>query len=364
MGERVSFSEKCTPSISITIEECSPVEATSRAISNFVQTGRNALTKDMARDTLLLRTITPESGGICFNVDEMSWYCPMRSSSVISIKRGKEKSRFFVLRRHDKLDDHRRASGFFITIHTSSDFQETKGLWKIMMEDNDQAVDVRANLDSVLIKINAAADSANRKPDDVTLVAVSKTHDARRIQPVINAGHRVFGENRVQEAEAKWPILKAKNPDITLHLIGPLQTNKVKAALELFDVIETVDRPKLAHRLANLMGETGFSPQLFIQVNTGSEPQKAGVLPQDADNFIRECVEELKLPVVGLMCIPPIEEEPSLHFALLRKIAMRNGLKNLSMGMSADYEVAIQFGATHVRVGTAIFGARPPASTE
>ncbi len=231
-----------------------------------------------------------------------------------------------------------------------------------MAEDSDQTVDVKTNLDSVLTKINDAINDAGRVPGDVTLVAVSKTHDADRIQPVIDAGQQVFGENRVQEAESKWPELKTANPGIILHLIGPLQTNKVKHALELFDVIETVDRPKLARRLARIMGETGTRPQLFIQVNTGAEPQKAGILPQDADEFIRECIEDLELPVVGLMCIPPVDEEPALHFALLREIAKRNGLDKLSMGMSADYDVAIKFGATHVRVGTAIFGARQPIS--
>ncbi|NQV45364.1 MAG: YggS family pyridoxal phosphate-dependent enzyme [Rhodospirillales bacterium] len=227
----------------------------------------------------------------------------------------------------------------------------------------DQAEEIRSNLADVLKEIRTAAEATARDTSDITLVAVSKTHDADRIQCAIDAGQRVFGENRVQEAEGKWPPMKAATPDLKLHLIGPLQTNKVKAALELFDVIETVDRPKLAKRLASMMNETGLRPELYIQINTGAESQKAGVLPEDSDTFIRECVDVLGLPIVGLMCIPPVDEEPSLHFALLREIAKRNDIEKLSMGMSADYDVAIQFGATHVRVGTAIFGGRPPGTS-
>jgi len=170
----------------------------------------------------------------------------------------------------------------------------------------------------------------------------------------------VFGENRVQEAAEKWPALKQSHPDCILHLIGPLQTNKTKQAVELFDVIETLDRPKLARALATQAEKLGRVPALFVQVNTGEEPQKAGILPADADRFIAECRREFQLPVEGLMCIPPVEDEPSLHFMLLREIAARNGLSSLSMGMSADYEIAVRFGATHVRVGTAIFGPRQP----
>lgn len=206
--------------------------------------------------------------------------------------------------------------------------------------------------------IDAAAAESGRSGADVTLVAVSKTFDADHIRPVLEAGHRVFGENRVQEAAEKWPGLRDDFPDLTLHLIGPLQTNKVKQALDLFDVIETVDRPKLARALAREMEKQGKRLPCFIQVNTGEEPQKAGVLPGEADAFIKECVKEIGLSVVGLMCIPPVEAEPSLHFALLRKIAERNGLERLSMGMSGDYDVAVRFGATHVRVGSGIFGAR------
>lgn len=229
-----------------------------------------------------------------------------------------------------------------------------------MTTDNEEPVDVKANLAEVRQHVCETAEQAGRNPCDVTLVAVSKTHGADRIRLAIDAGQRVFGENRVQEAEGKWPELKDGAPDISLHLIGPLQTNKARIALELFDVIETVDRPKLARRLATVMAETGHRPELFIQVNTGAEPQKAGVLPQDADAFVQQCINDLDLPVVGLMCIPPVDEEPSLHFTLLREIAGRNGLEKLSMGMSSDYDIAIQFGATHVRVGTAIFGRRPP----
>ena len=202
----------------------------------------------------------------------------------------------------------------------------------------------------------AARDSA-RDPATVVLVAVSKTYGAEDIAPVIAAGQRVFGENRVQEAKAKWPALKAATPGIDLHLIGPLQTNKVREAVELFDVIETVDRPKLAAALADEIARTGKAPRLLVQVNTGAEPQKAGILPEDADGFIAAC-RGLGLMIDGLMCIPPADEQASPHFALLAAIASRNGLSQLSMGMSADFELAIQLGATHVRVGSAIFGAR------
>jgi len=222
----------------------------------------------------------------------------------------------------------------------------------------ESTVDVSANLQAVRAEIAAAAQSAAREPNDVTLVAVSKTVPPERIRPALQAGQRIFGENRVQEAEAKWPSLRAEFPDVTLHLIGPLQTNKVRKAVELFDVIETVDRPKLARALAKEMAAVRRRPDVFVQVNTGAELQKAGVLPEDADAFIRACIDDHGLPVTGLMCIPPVNEEPALHFGLLREIARRNNLAGLSMGMSADYPVAIQFGATHVRVGTAIFGAR------
>ncbi len=223
-------------------------------------------------------------------------------------------------------------------------------------------LDVAARLAGVLSEIADTAREVGREPDEITLVAVGKGHDAARIRPALDAGHRVFGENRVQEAAAKWPALVAAFPDTALHLIGPLQTNKARQAVDLFDVIETVDRPKLARALATEMAKAGRRPDCFIQVNTGAEAQKAGVLPVEADALIELCRREFELPVRGLMCIPPVDEEPSLHFALLREIARRNGLSALSMGMSADYRVAIQFGATHVRIGTAIFGARPPRS--
>lgn len=203
-----------------------------------------------------------------------------------------------------------------------------------------------------------AATKAGRGDDPITLVAVSKTHNFSRIEPVLAAGQRVFGENRVQEAAAKWPALRERWRDIELHLIGPLQTNKVREAVELFDVIETVDRDKLARKLREEMTRQGRELPVFLQVNTGEEPQKAGVMPGEADGFVRLCREELKLDVRGLMAIPPADEEPSLHFALLRKIARRNDLRLLSMGMSSDFEIAVTFGATHIRVGTAIFGGR------
>jgi len=220
------------------------------------------------------------------------------------------------------------------------------------------APDIAANLAEVRRHIAEAAEAAARDPQAVTLVAVSKVHPAAAVEAALAAGHRVFGENRVQEAEGKFPALKAAYPDLRLHLIGPLQTNKVKEALQVFDVIETVDRPKLARALAKESAKRGVSPDCYIQVNTGEEPQKAGVAPAEADAFVAEC-RELGLQVKGLMCIPPVDEEPSLHFAFLREIAKRNGLAGLSMGMSGDYETAVRFGATLVRVGTGIFGARP-----
>jgi PLP dependent protein len=207
-------------------------------------------------------------------------------------------------------------------------------------------------------KIAAAAKAAGRDPTDVELIVVSKTFGAPEILPLLQAGHRVFGENRVQEAKGKWPELKAKFPDLKLHLIGPLQSNKAKEAVELFDTVHTIDRPKIARALAEEMAKQGKPLQLFIQVNTGEEPQKGGVMPGDADAFIAGCGDKHGLAIEGLMCIPPADEPPSPHFALLAKIAKRNGLKLLSMGMSADFEAAIQLGATHVRVGSAIFGTR------
>ena len=207
-------------------------------------------------------------------------------------------------------------------------------------------------------RIAQAARAAGRDPASVILVAVSKTHGAQRVRELLVAGHRVFGENRVQEAEGKFPPLKEEYPDLQLHLIGPLQTNKARDAVALFDVIESVDRERLAATLAKEMTRAGRRPACYIQVNTGEEPQKAGVLPAEVDAFVATCRDTHKLPIAGLMCIPPIDEEPALHFALLAKMAARNNLKNLSMGMSADYETAIKLGATHVRVGTALFGAR------
>ncbi|HEV2302059.1 MAG TPA: YggS family pyridoxal phosphate-dependent enzyme [Stellaceae bacterium] len=218
---------------------------------------------------------------------------------------------------------------------------------------------IAKNLAAVRQHIAAAARLAGRGPASVNLVAVTKTHPAAAVREALAAGHRLFGENRVQEAETKYPALREAWPDLCLHLIGPLQTNKVGDAVALFDVIETVDRPRLAEALAREMDRSGLRRDCFIEVNTGEEPQKAGVMPAEADAFIAFCRDRLALPVRGLMCIPPFEEEPSPYFALLREIARRNGLACLSMGMSADYETAIRFGASHVRVGTAIFGARP-----
>jgi hypothetical protein len=217
---------------------------------------------------------------------------------------------------------------------------------------------IAANLAAVRERIAAAARMAERAPESVTLVAVSKTHPAASVRQALIAGHRVFGENRVQEAQAKYPELREEFPDLALHLIGPLQTNKVRDAVAAFDVIESVDRLRLAQALAKEIEHSGRRPPCLIEVNTGEEPQKAGIMPADADGFILECRERLELPIIGLMCVPPLDEEPAPHFALLREIARRNNLQVRSMGMSADFEKAIRFGATHVRVGTAIFGAR------
>jgi PLP dependent protein len=213
-------------------------------------------------------------------------------------------------------------------------------------------------LGAVRSRIEAACREAGRDPASVTLIAVTKTFAPPAIEPVIAAGHRVFGENRVQEAKAKWPPLKDSRAGVELHLIGPLQSNKAKDAVALFDAIHTVDRPSLCAALAKEIERQQRRPRLFVEVNTGAEAQKAGVLPQDADAFVRSCRETYGLTIEGLMCIPPLEEAPAPHFALLAKIARRSGLACLSMGMSADFAIAIRFGATHVRVGSAIFGER------
>ncbi|GAB5432767.1 MAG: YggS family pyridoxal phosphate-dependent enzyme [Epibacterium sp.] len=213
------------------------------------------------------------------------------------------------------------------------------------------------SLSEIKSRIAAAESAAGRVPGLVELIAVSKVQPNERVEAVLEEGHRCFGENRVQEAAGKWPQFREKFTGVDLHLIGPLQTNKARQAMELVNVIHSVDRPKLANALARLAQELGHCPDLFIQVNTGEEEQKTGILPQDADGFVAEC-RKLDLPIKGLMCIPPVDEEPSLHFALLAKIAERNGLNGLSMGMSGDFESAIALGATHVRVGSAIFGAR------
>lgn len=231
-----------------------------------------------------------------------------------------------------------------------------------MSQENNQethsAAEIPGRLEQVNEDIRVAVEAAGRADGSAKLVAVSKTMPAAAAEDAIEAGQRIFGENRVQEAHGKWPALKELHPDIELHLIGPLQTNKVKEAVALFDVIETVDRPKLARVLAEEMARTGIRPRLFVQVNTGEEPQKAGIAPGETADFVELCRETFNLTIDGLMCIPPHDEEPAMHFALLAKLAKELGIPELSMGMSGDYEKAIAFGATYVRVGTAIFGAR------
>ena len=225
------------------------------------------------------------------------------------------------------------------------------------------AVDVAGRLAAVRARIAAAAAAAGRAPESVALVAVPKTFGPERIRSALAAGQREFGENRVQEAMSKWPALKAEAADACLRLIGPLQTNKARDAAALFDVIETVDRPRLAAALAREFDRSGRRPPCYVEVNTGAEPQKAGALPADADRFIESCRREYGLPIAGLMGLPPLGADPAPHFAMLRRIAARNGLAELSMGMTADFEIAIAQGATHVRIGTAIFGPRAPRST-
>lgn len=220
------------------------------------------------------------------------------------------------------------------------------------------AIQVTPGLQSVRAEIARACRDAGRDVSEVTLVAVSKTFGPELIEPVIAAGQRVFGENRVQEAKGKWPPLMEKHPGLSLHLVGPLQSNKAKEAVALFDAIHSVDRPSLCAALAKEIDKQQRKPLLFVEINTGAEPQKAGVLPQEADGFIAACRNKYGLEIAGLMCIPPLDEAPGPHFALTAKIAKRNGLKLLSMGMSADFATAIALGATHVRVGSAIFGER------
>ncbi|MFN0265108.1 YggS family pyridoxal phosphate-dependent enzyme [Tepidamorphus sp. 3E244] len=227
---------------------------------------------------------------------------------------------------------------------------------------NEHDKDIAGNLETVRRAIASAADLAGRKADEVTLVAVSKTFGADAARDAISAGQRVFGENRVQEAQGKWPDLKSEFADVELHLIGPLQSNKTREAVELFDVIETVDREKIAKTLAKEIArhvdEGGKAPRLLVQVNTGAEPQKAGVLPEETKDFVARCQSEHGLTIDGLMCIPPFDEPPGPHFALIAKMCGELGLPVISMGMSGDYEQAVMLGATHVRVGSAIFGAR------
>jgi pyridoxal phosphate enzyme (YggS family) len=227
-------------------------------------------------------------------------------------------------------------------------------------QDNPQvaAASPRESLAAVEYDVFRACNEARRERASVTLVAVSKTFEAEAIVPVIAAGQRVFGENRVQEAKAKWPALQAAQPGLALHLIGPLQSNKAKEAVALFDAIHSVDRPSICEALSKEMALQGRTPELFVQLNTGEEPQKAGIAPSEADAFLARCRSHYGLTITGLMCIPPVDDAPAPHFALTAKIAARNGLTGLSMGMSADFAIAIQFGATHVRVGSAIFGRR------
>lgn len=227
------------------------------------------------------------------------------------------------------------------------------------MSDAVETIDVAENLRAVNRAVAQAAAAAGRAPDAVAVIAIGKKQPLARIEAALAAGHRIFGENRVQEAAAKWPQLKERYPDVELHLVGALQSNKAGEAVALFDVIHTVDRPKLARVLAEQMARAGRRPRCLVQVNTGLEPQKSGVAPDEVDAFVAACKEDYGLPVAGLMCIPPLDEEPSLHFALLAKLGRRLGLPLLSMGMSADFELAVRLGATHVRVGTAIFGPRP-----
>ena len=214
------------------------------------------------------------------------------------------------------------------------------------------------SLSEITARIRRAEEAAGRPEGSVALVAISKKQPDERVDAVLGEGHRLFGENRVQEAQQRWPERAAAHAGLELHLVGPLQSNKVRQAFGLFQAIHSLDRPKLAEAMARIAQETGACPEAFVQVNTGEEPQKAGVMPLEADGFVQRC-RELDLPVTGLMCIPPVEEEPSLHFALLAKIANRNGLEKLSMGMSGDFEAAIELGATHVRVGSGVFGERP-----
>ena len=220
------------------------------------------------------------------------------------------------------------------------------------------SADIAAARAAILARIEAAAKAAGRAPESVALVAVSKQQPAKRIDAALAAGQRVFGENRVQEAQQRWLSRRAETPDLRLRLVGPLQTNKAEQAVAMFEFIDTLDRPKLAKAIADAAQKVGWCPELLIQVNTGEEAQKSGVLPFEADSFIAEALDTYRLPVKGLMCIPPFDEDAAAHFALLAKIAARNGLTELSMGMSDDFETAVRFGATQVRIGSALFGAR------
>ena len=224
---------------------------------------------------------------------------------------------------------------------------------------SEEKIDSASNLQRIRDEISSALEAASRPASAVTITAISKKHDAARILPVLTSGHRIFGENRVQEAAQKWPALRAKFPDIELRLVGPLQSNKTKEAVALFDAIESIDRPKIAAAIAREMKSQNRKLQLFVQVNTGDEPQKSGVSPTDTSAFVTTCRNEHGLTIDGLMCIPPADQDPAPHFALLAKLAKENGLREVSMGMSGDYALAARLGATRVRVGSSIFGARP-----
>jgi len=218
--------------------------------------------------------------------------------------------------------------------------------------------DPAENLREITARITKAAKEAHRKPEDIALIAITKRQSEDRVTALLNAGQRIFGENRLQEAEERWAARRATQSDLALHMVGSLQSNKVEDAMKLFDAVHSLDRPKLARKFAEHANKLGHCPELFIQVNTGEEPQKSGILPEELDDFVRLCRDDLSLPIVGLMCLPPQREEPALHFALLQKFAKAHGLKKLSMGMSSDFETAIAFGATHLRLGTVLLGPR------
>lgn len=254
--------------------------------------------------------------------------------------------------------------GLTVKVHSMDDDAQDDTLEAVTdMTSKERIACAKLRLAGVKGRLANAAKSVERSPEDVTLIAVSKTFDPDAIRPLIAAGQFVFGENRIQEAQRKWPAVLSESPNVELHLIGPLQSNKTRDAVALFDVIHTIDRPKIAHAIATECARTDRQPKVFVQVNTGEEPQKAGVFPQDLTPLVELVRNELGLNLAGLMCIPPVDDEPAIHFAFLAKLAKELGLNGLSMGMSADFETAIQFGATHIRVGSAIFGQRTTSGT-